>query len=411
MQVLISLLAFAVAIGILVTVHEFGHFWVARRLGIRVLRFSIGFGKVVWSRTGRDGTEYALSAVPFGGYVKMLDEREGEVAEKDLPEAFNRQHIAKRIAVVLAGPLFNILFAIVAYWGVYMIGVPGVKPVIGSVDSGSYAAQAGFHEQDLIVSVGGEKTPTWESATLELLDGLLDGGTVSVTVESESGARRGLQLEAPVTPALTAPGALLDGLGLHPWNPSLPPVLGRVADDGPAGKAGLEVGDRIVAVDGRAVSDWDQWRNYVRAHPGATLQVDIVRNGVRRTIALPLATHAEGETRIGYSGTAPDVPEALISRLRAEQRYGVVESAIHGVGKTWQVSALTLRMLGHMITGQVSLKNISGPINIAQYAGYTAQVGVVPFLSFLAVVSISLAILNLLPVPVLDGGHLIFYLV
>lgn len=417
--VLISILAFVAAIGVLVAVHEFGHFAVARALGIKVLRFSIGFGKPIWryrpkpkSGSGAGDTEYVLSAIPLGGYVKLLDEREGEVSAADLPRAFNRQPVPSRIAVLVAGPLANFLFAFLAYWIMFVAGVPGARPIIGEVEPDSYADRAGLAAGDEIIAVGGEPVGTWESALLAVLDDMLDDGSIGLTVRTESGAERRALLEVSGREAeLTEPGELLTGLGFAPYAPSLPAVIGELVEGEPAALAGLTPGDRIVSAAGEKVESWTRWVDIVRARPGESIDLLVERDGNSFPLELEIGeAESEGET-IGRIGAAPEVPEGLNERLLAEQRYGPVAAVAASLGRTWEMTALTLRMLWRMVLGDVSVKNISGPINIAQYAGYTASIGIVPFLNFLAIVSLSLGILNLLPVPLLDGGQILYQLI
>ncbi len=410
MQILISILAFIAAIGVLVTVHEFGHFIVARSLGIKVMRFSIGFGKTLfsWRRKG-DDTEYVIAALPLGGYVKMVDEREGAVAEADLPRAFNRQPLRKRLAVVLAGPVFNLLFAVLAYWVIFMAGVPGVKPIVGNIAAGSPAAAAGFEPRDQIVAVGGHETRTWDVAVLELFQQVLDGHEVQVTVQPPAGPLRVLALKAGDTRALTEPGKLLPGLGLSEWDPPISPVIGQLAADGSAQASGLKVGDRILSLQGGAVTDWQSMVSTIKASPGKDFPV-IVQRGNQE---LPLTLHVgslvtDGQTA-GHIGAAPVIPPDFYAGLQAEQRYNPPAAFWHALTRTADLAWLTLDASWNMVLGNVSWRNISGPINIAQYAGYTAQSGLVPFLAFLAIVSISLGVLNLLPIPVLDGGHVLYF--
>jgi regulator of sigma E protease len=411
MNFVISLLAFVVAIGVLVTVHEFGHFIVARSLGVRVLRFSVGFGKplLTWMRRG-DPTEYVIAALPLGGYVKMLDEREGEVAVADLPFAFNRQKLHKRFAVVIAGPVFNLLFAVLAYWVIFMIGVPGVKPVVGDIRSGSIAAAAGFESQDQIEAVNGEPTPTWETAMLRLFGGVVDGGAITVRVLTQDGKQRTLSMNIKDSATLTEPGKLLDGLGLSEWMPDIPPVLGQIAADGTAFAAGLKSGDRVVSLAGIPVKSWQQLVNILRASPGKTVAIVIQRQGRNLSFQLPVGKQkTEQGKEIGHIGAGVQIPPDFGARLRAEQRYNPAVALWHAVKRTAGLCWLTLDAAGNMVLGNVSWQNLSGPIDIAQYAGYSAQSGLVPFLMFLAIVSISLGVLNLLPIPLLDGGHVLYY--
>ena len=407
-----STLALLVTLGLLIAFHEFGHFWTARKLGVKVLRFSVGFGKPLWMRkSGPDQTEYVLAAFPLGGYVKMLDEREGDVAEEELHRAFNRKSVWRRFAIVAAGPIFNFIFAIFAFWLMYLIGVPGVAPIVGEVTPKSAAAVAGFQSGDRIIEINGLKTPTWSVARFNLLDASLNTDEVSFQVQGESGQTHTLQISVADISSEIKQKQLLTHLGLAPVRPVLPAVLGQLSPDGPAELAGLKAGDRILRVNDQRISDWMAVVNLVRAHPGQEIQFEIERDGLPQTISVNAATLETDTGTIGRIGAAPAPAGPLPPELLAREEYPVFESLAVAVAKTWQLSSLTLRMIGKMIVGEVSVKNLSGPITIATYAGYTASIGFTAFLYFLAVVSISLGVLNLLPVPMLDGGHLMYYLV
>ena len=414
MSVLISLIAFVIAIGVLVTVHEYGHFWVARRLGVKVLCFSVGFGRPLWRRTGADGVTYQICALPLGGYVRMLDEREGEVPVDERHLAFNRQPVGKRIAVVSAGPAANFALAIVLYWLMLVIGVVGLRPVVGEVGPGSPAARAGIGSGDEIVSVAGEATATWQQVNLALVEAALDGKkAVAVEVRSDDGGRRRVEIELADAGALDEPVGLLSDLGLSRYSPQLPAVIGDVRDSEAAAAAGLRRGDRVLSAAGRRIADWDDWVEVVREHPQQTIQVTIERQG--RTLERSLTPSARqggpnGE-RIGYIGAAPALPEGFEERLYTRYSLGPLAAFPAAAARTWDMSIMTLRMMAKMIQGEVALKNLSGPINIAHYAGQSARLGLVPFLGFLAIVSVSLGVLNLLPIPVLDGGHLMYYVI
>jgi regulator of sigma E protease len=411
-EFLISLIAFVVAIAILVAVHEWGHFIVARGLGIKVLRFSIGFGRpILTKKSGPDQTEYCLSAIPVGGYVKLLDERDCEVSVAEQDRAFNRQPIASRIAVLLAGPLLNIIFAILAYWCMFMMGVPGSKPVVGEVMPESIAASAGMLAGDQIVRVGDRSVGTWEGTVLAILDELLAEGNIALEVSREDGSGSPILLEtAGFETALTEPGQLFDVLGLSPWLPVLPPVIGELVVGGTAKKAGMQAGDRVIEADGQVMDSWIGWVEFVRERPDESVRVTVLRKDIPVELDLAIGSVDSEEGVIGRIGASVDMPEDMYEDMRAYQRFGPVVALGAATAKTWEMSALTVRMVSRMLTGDVSVKNISGPINIAQYAGYSARIGFQPFLNFLAIVSISLGILNLLPIPMLDGGQVVYQL-
>lgn len=404
---LLYALSFVVALGILITVHEFGHFWVARRLGVKVLRFSVGFGKPLWSHRSRNGeTEYVLAALPLGGYVKMLDEREAPVSESERPRAFNNKPVATRIAVVSAGPLFNLLFAVIAFWLIFLGGVPGVVPMVGQVTPGSPAAAAGLQPEARIVAVNGESTPTWEAARLALFESTLGKDSVSLTTRDPHGetATHRIQLDRSKGPI--EPQNLFERLGFEPWQPEA--IVAGVQPGSPADQAHLQPGDRIVALNGDSVRYWSEWVQFVRAHPGQSIAVTVERDGETIQLELRPAEREDNGERIGFAGVER---QPLPKDMFAEQQYGPLEGLAAGVEKTWDMSVLMLRVLGGMLTGEASLNNISGPLTIAQFAGDSASLGIVPFLNFLAVVSVSLGVLNLLPIPILDGGHLMYYLI
>jgi regulator of sigma E protease len=409
---LFSLLSFVVAIGVLVTVHEYGHFWVARRLGVKVLRFSIGFGKPLWTRTfGKDATELVVASIPLGGYVKMLDEREGEVAAEELPRAFNRQPVSTRIAVVIAGPAANFIFAVLAYWVMFVSGVPGLKPVVGEVLPSSYAAAAGIRNGDEIRSIENLPTPTWEATIMALLTANLDErDTVNLTVVDAGGKERHLQAYFEVPDALLKKGGVLDNFGLGPWQP--PALIERLVAGGAGERAGLLPGDKVVHADESPIRNWGQWVDYVRERPGKPIAVQLMRNGERVELLVTPDAESDKGSIIGRIGAYVQLPgEEERATMRVVVRYGLLEAVPQALNKTWEVTTLTLRTLWKMVSGRASVENLSGPISIARYAGQSAAVGLVTFLGFLGIVSVSLGVLNLLPVPILDGGHLLFYLV
>lgn len=408
--ILLKVLAFIVAIGLLVAIHEFGHFWVARRLGVKVLRFSIGFGKPLWRRqTGPDEPEYVIAAIPLGGYVKMLDEHEGPVPVEEQHRAFNRQSLWVRSAVVVAGPLANFLFAIVAFWGVLTLGETGMRPLIGEVEPNTPAARAGLQVGDEFLSINERVTPTWSLTLQELATASVGTPELRIRVRDAAGAEQLRRMPSSEVGDLAETPNLLDHLGLAPERPLIPPVFGEVLDGEPAAAAGLRGGDRIVAVDGEAMSDWSAWVDYVQARPGVPIQLDIDRAGEQLRIPLTPAPFAREDEVIGRIGATNQPAPEVMERYRVTYSMGLLEALPAAVQRTGEYSVLTLKVIWRVLTGEASIQNLSGPITIADAAGKTASIGFVYFLKFLAIVSISLGVLNLLPVPVLDGGHLLYF--
>ena len=405
---LINLLSFVVAISILIAIHEYGHYIVGRWSGMKILRFSIGFGTPIWSRrAGKDDTEYCLASIPLGGYVRFLDSREGPVDPADEGRAFNQRPIPARIATLLAGPAFNFLFAIVAYWVLFMPGAMVMKPAIGEVVPDSYAEQAGLQYGDKIVAVGDIQTNDWESTLVAILEAMVSSGEIPLVLEDERGGlRRALLNVGDDATRLTEPGALFDGLGFDIWQPLS--RVGQLTPGGAADLAGIRVGDESISIDGEPVLYWSQLLTVVRSKPGETVDVEYTRDGYSLAANLTLGEEGSGDERrgligIGLADTAAD--------YYYRRTYSPVESLSAAVDKTWTSTLFTMRMLGRMVTGDVSIKNISGPINIAQFAGESAGRGFRNFLGFLAIISISLGVLNLLPIPVLDGGQIVYQLV
>ena len=409
MSVLISILAFLVAISVLVAVHEFGHFIVARMLGVKVLRYSIGFGRILFSWRPRGETEYAVSAIPLGGYVKLLDEREGDVPSEERHRAFNRQPVWRRAAILAAGPAFNFLFAVLAYWIVYMAGIPGVKPVVGPVAPNTPAAVAGVHEKDTIVAVNGSRTPTWQATQLALLSAVVDKEPLRLRIQGAGNAgARTVELHYGDIKSLTRPGKLLTGLGLSAWEEPIPPVVGKVDRGSAAAHAGLEKGDRVIAIDGHHISDWTQVVAYIKPRPGQRFMLTIERgHKLLKVPVVPASKMVDGK-RIGRLGITGYLPPDYGKDMVAYMHYGALDALGQAVSRTGQIIALTAVVSYRMVVGQVSLSNLSSPIAIAQYAGSWAQAGLVYFLYFLALISVSLGFLNILPIPLLDGGQLLF---
>jgi len=415
-EVLGSIWWLLVALGVLITFHEFGHFWVARRFGVRVLRFSIGFGQPLWSRKAADGVEYAVAAIPLGGYVKMLDEREGEVPADQSHEAFNRKPVWQRIAIVLAGPVFNVVFAILAFWLMFMVGIPDSRPIIGEVSG--IAAASGLRAGDEIVALDQSETQTWSHALLGLVAHALDRDRVQVTVREAGGSLSEHVLDLSALGPDFSEDNTLEAIGLKPWRLELPAVVGEVSAGSAAETAGLLPGDRIVSIAGENVEDWSDVGHLVQkfGHENQPLAVTIERDNARLTLNVLPQKEKTGwfssRLLLGIVNTEPDADQrAAWDRSFILLRYGPAKGLDAAVSETWRLSVATLGLLGRMVTGKASVKNLSGPISIAQFANSSAGRGLSNFLFFLGAISLSLGILNLLPVPVLDGGHLMYYLI
>lgn len=406
MSVLNTILWFLVAIGVLVVVHEYGHYLAARLAGVKVLRFSVGFGKPLLSRRfGRDQTEWTLAALPLGGFVKMLDEREGVVPPAEAHRSFNRATVWRRIGIVLAGPMANFLLAIVFYWVLLMHGLPALKPMIGEPPANTPAAHAGLVAGDEIRRVNGSETLSFQDLRLNLLRAGVAGE--SLTLELASG--RSVRLDpTPVDTDNLERDTLLP-LGIVRFDPVIAPRIGKVLPDGAAERAGFQPGDHLIAGNGQPVANWQDWVKLIRQHPAKPLRIEYEREGRHAELTItPEAVDEAGE-RVGKIGAGPQVDEAVLATLMTEVRYGPIEALWKGAVKTWDMSLFTLEMMGRMVMGQVSWKNLSGPLTIADYAGQTAALGWISFVGFLALVSVSLGVLNLLPIPLLDGGHLMYY--
>lgn len=408
MNILWSLAAFIVALGVLITVHEFGHFWVARRCGVRVERFSVGFGRALWRKTDRQGTEYVLAIIPLGGYVKMLDERVEAVAPEFRHQSFNNKKIWQRAAIISAGPIANFIFAIFAYWLVFVIGVPSVRPVIANITANSIAAQSNISSGMELKSVAGIETPDWESVRLALMGEIGDDQTTVGVAQfgSSQVVEKTLDLRHwQFDPEKQDP---VVSLGMIPRGPQIESVLQEVQPDSAAQKAGLQAGDRIVKVDGQILESWQSFVIQVRDNPGKPIALEVERGGDPVALTLTPDTKSAGKGKIqGFAGVVPKVIP-LPDEFKTIRQYGPFVAFYEAGDKTWQLMKLTVSMLGKLITGDVKLNNLSGPISIAQGAGMSAEYGLVSYLTFLALISVNLGIINLFPLPVLDGGHLLF---
>ena len=407
MSLLVTLLAFVVALGVLIVFHELGHYSVARWCGVKVLRFSVGFGTPLWRRRfGPDQTEWVVAAFPIGGYVKMLDEREGDVVPQERHRAFNRQSVYRRIAIVAAGPIANFILAIFVYWAVFLHGVPGVKPVLGTPLAATPAAQAGVVSGETILRIGEHPVGTWEDVRWVLLEQAVDKGSVNLEVHNAKGQIAFRRLDLSSLGAADLDSDFLSKIGLTRFSPAL---IGQVQAGKAGERAGLRGGDEILAVDSKPITSWEELVAAVQPSAGTPLVLTVQRGSETLQISVVPDGVEEGGRTVGRIGLARDV--ALLEKQLVQVRYGPLAALGQAVAKTWDISVLSLQMLGKMITGQVSLKNLSGPITIADYAGQSAQMGWLYYLRFIALISISLGVLNLLPVPVLDGGHLMYYIV
>ena len=415
MSVVWYALWFVIAVGLLVTVHEFGHFWVARRLGFKVLRFSIGFGKPLWKYVHPEGHEYWISPLPLGGYVKLLDEREGPVAPHELARSFTRRPPWQRIVVLLAGPAFNILFAVLLLWGMLWVnGVTEVRPLVGEVTAGSVAAAAGLRSGDEILAINGAAVAGERDVVFGLLDAMSSRGEAALSVRGSGGELRNAKLRVPDAEQrrrLTEPAELFRGLGFQFWTPPLPAVLGQVMPDGPAARAGLVAGDEVVAIDGRPVHDFREIVALISAHPGERVTVDYRRRGIAQRVQLQVLSEQVAGKRIGRIHVTQPPGRGYPESMLRHTELGAAVALARAGGEAWTMSVLQARLFWRMVLGRVSLKNLSGPLSIAEFAGESAQAGVAAFLGFLVLISLSLGFLNLLPIPILDGGQIVFQLV
>ena len=410
------LLAFLFAVGLLVTIHEYGHYWVARRLGFKVLRFSVGFGKALWKRTaGADRTEYVLAAIPLGGYVKLLDEREAPVEAHEVHRAFNRRPHWQRILVLLAGPAANFLFAILLLAVLFWVnGVTEVRAVVGNVLLDSPAARAGLARGDEILSLDGQAVAGQSDVVIGLLEQMTGDGRVLLQLQTQKGERRNATLEVADSTErrrLTEPENLLRGLGFGFWSPPLPAIIGKVIAGGPADKAGIAVGDEVLAVNGTAVTDFMDLTRRIEAHAGDSVLFGIRRAGQEQALRVEVRAEDINGKRIGRIDIGSTRGGALPAAMIHRTSLGPLQSLAMGAQESWRMTALQAKVFWRMLQGHVSLKNLSGPLTIAEFAGDSAQSGVAAFASFLVLISLSLGFLNLLPVPILDGGQVVYQLV
>lgn len=401
-----SLGAFIVTLGILVTFHEFGHFWVARRCGVKVLTFSVGFGKPIWQRQAADGTVYQVGLIPLGGYVRMLDERVDEVPTEQRHLSFNSKSVAQRAAIIAAGPVANFILAIGVLWLMFLLGVPSVKPVIGSTVPNSIAADAGIVTPAEIVAVDNQHTADWQQVNLNLA-AALGNNQVILQTRDENNRLRDYTLDISQWRLDDSQQPTFLALGMQPFQPEVSLELSYVAENSPAAEAGLQLHDKILQFNGTPVTDWPQTRDFIVQAPGQLVDITIERQGEELTIPVRLGSREVNNQAIGFLGVEPTVapyPESY----RFTQQYGAIEGLWRGVERTWELMVLSVKMIGKLVTGTVSVSNLSGPVAIAEGAGATASYGLVYFLGFLALISVNLGIINLVPLPVLDGGHLAF---
>jgi len=410
MEALQSVLSLIVTLGILVTIHEYGHFWVARRCGVKVLRFSVGFGKPLYSWKDKQGTEFAVAAIPLGGYVKMLDEREGPVPQELQSQAFTSKTPMQRIAIAAAGPLANFMFAIAAYWLMFILGFSVVLPKIGEVIPDSPAAHAGVQENEIISTIDGEPAYSWREVIMSLVNRIGDTGEVLLITGKPDGHQSAYQLPIQNWNQESGDNDLLKGIGLHPYRPPVPPLIDVVQPNGAAARSGMMPGDLVVSIDQQPISDWYELVDIVQRSAGQELLIAVEREGVASLVDLRLVPMADPEStpRVGKIGVgvAPySYPPELISTVR----FGVGEAFTRSIDQTWSDVSMTVGAIKKMLVGLISLDNLSGPITIARVANQSISTGFEEFLRFLALLSVSLGVLNLLPIPVLDGGHILFY--
>lgn len=422
MSLLISIPAFIIAIALLVTIHEFGHYWVARKMGVKVLRFSVGFGKPLWSRVaGKDQTEYVLAAIPLGGYVKMLDEREAPVEEHEQHRAFNRKSVWKRIAIVAAGPLFNFLLAIVLYSIVFILGTNAMQPMIGEISPNSHAANAQIPSNSKVLAINNQLVSSWDETRMTFLDAYLHNKhDIVLKIESPEHQVQTYRLNLSDTALLKTSDDFLDKVGIFPWRPPQLIKIGQVLPDSAALAGGLQKNDVLLRVDDQEIHYARKFVEYIQQHGNQKISLVVMRAGQEIRLTIPLAEKTIQGKQIGSLGAQlsskvadnlSDADQQRLDKLFFVYQRDIADSFLLGIQKTWQMSVLTLKMMGRLIIGEASLKNISGPVTIAEFAGKTALAGITVYLGFLAIISVSLGVLNLLPIPMLDGGHLLYYII
>ena len=412
-EILQAIVFFIISVGVLITFHEFGHFWIARFFNVKILRFSIGIGRSIYiKRFGKDQTEFSIGLLPLGGYVKMLDDREGEVVEEEKKREFNSKPIWQRFCIVLAGPIFNFIFAIFMYSIIYSIGVNALKPIIGDVEPSSISEESGFVKDQEILAINGIKTPTWPTVVDSLVSNIVSENIVSIDVINADGDKQALNLNlSNISIDEMADGNLLNKLGLSIVKFELPAIIGEIEKNSPAEASRLLKNDRIIAVNSNLINSWRELVEIIKGNPGEYLNVEILRDETLINIQLKPENYQLDDENIGRIGVRPAINNDLYDSYYALEQYSIHLAILRAFHKTWEMSVLTLKVLAKMITGDASVKNLSGPISIAKYAGQSASIGMTQLLTFLAIVSISLGVLNLLPIPLLDGGHLVYYVI
>ena len=413
MTIFFTIISFVFALGLLIVFHELGHYFIARLCNVKVLRFSVGFGRpLITKYWGKDKTEWVLAAIPLGGYVKMLDEREGKVAPEDLSRSFNRMTVFRRFAIVSAGPIANFLLAILLYCFLFMYGVSGMKPILGQITPDSPAAIANFKAGETLVKIGDELVSTWQDARWALLSKAVDR-TPTLIVETRSIEKQVVSRELDLSKlnANDLDNNFLKKIGLNVYKPKIRPIIAQVIPNGAGDNAGLLINDEILSINEKEIVEWQDLVQKIQDSPGTVLLMKIRRNNTKIDIKIVPEVATQVGKEIGKIGIAPKIDHSKLEDLLVEVSYPTNIAMVKAINKTWETSVFTLQMLWKMVMGEVSIKNISGPITIADYAGKSAQMGIASYLGFLALISISLGVLNLLPIPLLDGGHLMYYVV